>query len=135
ELRFLRHAADVMLVRWEAGPVAGRRKDLDDQELFCREIRFDNVRDLARRVAGTANFDVDIVRLDQFGRERLRRPGRGDGELGTVLRGRLEAAAHRQVETCRLAIEHRSRPGHGPFVVTARNDGAAAQGDDTYLVV
>jgi len=71
EDRLVGHVVDIVLVGRPARPVAGRRQDLDDLQAIGREVRGDDVVDLAGRVAGSPDFGADVpgMNLDR---------GRGD---------------------------------------------------------
>src|SRR5882757_818302 len=69
EVDFGRGIVDVVFVGREAGPVAARSVDLDDDEFIGGEVRADDVHDLARSVSTATEAANDVFWGDQFGLE------------------------------------------------------------------
>src|SRR6266508_4552144 len=115
----------VVLVRWIARPVPGGSEHLHDQQAVRRELRFDDVVDLARRVSRAAHFDLDL-----FGRYK---PGFKTFVSRSTANCHFDFAepeepvigVTREIERPRHTVEHAGPAAELPALVAA-DDGTAA---------
>src|SRR5918993_1343918 len=124
EIGLVRHVVHVMLVWRIGGPVAARCEDLHHEETISRERRFDDVVDLARRIARAADLNLHIVRRHQPRRESMLRAGSTHGQLERGLGADLERTVARQIDRPWLTREGVLSFANGPGLVLG-NDGAA----------
>src|SRR5262249_26629082 len=123
----------VVLVRRVARPVSGGREHLDHEQPLGRELRLDDVVDLARRVAGAAHLDLDVLRLDERRLAPALTPGTAERHLALGLDAVVRAP--RQVESPRHPGEDARAPAELPRSALGLDPGASRERHERDLAV
>src|ERR1700735_4114643 len=93
QINFSRRVVQVMLVRRITRPITAGRVNLDDHELISREIRADDVDNLARGIAAAAEAADHLPRSNQLGVESSIRGSTAFRNFAGTFAGELRAMA------------------------------------------